>query len=140
MKQNPDFFNAYSSVYRPLTNHTNRILEKHELSSSYWRVIRVLETAKTKNFGEITDTLHIEKPAVTKILKKLATLGIVEIQRGQDKREKLVMLTALGIEKIAEIRAELNPFLENALEGLTQEQLMNAIDVLEKIQKNITKY
>jgi len=140
LKQNPDFFNAYSSVHRPLTNHTNRILEKHELSSSYWRVIRVLETAKTKNFGEITDTLHIEKPAVTKVLKKLATLGIVEIQRGQDKREKLVMLTTLGIEKIAEIRAELNPFLENALEGLSQEQLINAIEVLETIQKNITKY
>lgn len=140
MKQNPDFFNAYSSIHRPLTNHTNHILEKHELSSSYWRVIRVLETAKTKNFGEIADTLHIEKPAVTKVLKKLATLGIVEIQRGQDKREKLVMLTTSGIEKIAEIRAELNPFLENALEGLSQEQLINAIDVLETIQKNITKY
>lgn len=137
MKKNLEFFNAYSAVHRPLTNQMNRILEKHELSSSYWRVLRVLENKNTMNFGEITDTLYIEKPAVTKVLKKLSTLGIVEIQRGQDKREKLVMLTAFGMNKITEIRAELNPFLENSLDGLSPEQLANAIEVLQLIQKNI---
>ena len=49
------------------------------------------------------------------------------------------MLTALGNEKISAIRQELNPFLENAVKGLTQEQLNNAIEVLQIIQKNITK-
>lgn len=127
-------------MHRPLTNHTNRILEKYELSSSYWRVLRILETTESKNFGEITDALNIEKPAVTKIIKRLSTMGIVEIQRGQDKREKIVMLTAFGKEKISAIRSELNPFLENALEGLSQEQLNSAIEVLEIIQKNIIKY
>lgn len=137
MKNNLEFFNAYSSVHRPLTNHMNHILEKHNLSSSYWRVLRILEKKNTMNFGEITDVLYIEKPAVTKVLKKLADLGIVEIQRGQDKREKLVMLTDFGVKKVAEIRSDLNPFLENALEGLTPEQLANAIEVLQLIQKNI---
>lgn len=140
MKQNPDFFNAYSLVHRPLTNHTNHILEKYDLSSSYWRVLRILETAESKNFGDITDALHIEKPAVTKIIKKLSTMGIVEVQRGQDKREKIVMLTAFGKEKMDTIRSELNPFLEATLEGLSQEQLNNAIEVLEIIKKNIMKY
>ena len=140
MQQNPDFFNAYSLVHRPLTNHTNHILEKHDLSSSYWRVLRILEASETKVLGEITNALHIEKPAVTKIIKKLSTMGIVEIQRGQDKREKIVKLTTFGKEKVAAIRSELNPFLENALEGLNQEQLNNAIEVLQLIQKNITRY
>jgi len=140
LKQNPDFFNAYSLVHRPLTNHTNHILEKYDLSSSYWRVLRILETAESKNFGDITDALNIEKPAVTKIIKKLSTMGIVDIQRGQDKREKIVMLTALGKEKMDAIRSELNPFLEATLEGLSEEQLYNAIEVLEIIKKNIMKY
>jgi len=140
LKQNPDFFNAYSLVHRPLTNHTNRILEKHELSSSYWRVLRILEKAESKNFGDITNALMIEKPALTKIVKKLSTMGIVEIQRGQDKREKIVMLTEFGKKKIDAIRSELNPFLEAAIEGLSQEQLNSAIEVLEIIKKNITKY
>ena len=48
------------------------------------------------------------------------------------------MLTTSGKEKIAAIRQELNPFLENALKGLTQEQLNNAIEVLQIMKKNIT--
>ena len=140
LNQNSDFFNAYILTHRPLTNHTNRILEKHELSSSYWRVLRILETAESQNFGDITTALMIEKPALTKIVKKLSTMEIVEIQRGQDKREKIVMLTAFGKEKIRAIRSELNPFLESVLEGLSQEQLNNAIEVLETIQKNIKRY
>ena len=138
MKQNLDFFNAYVMVHRPLTNHTNRILEKHDISGSYWRVLRILEGSESKKFGEITDALTIEKPALTSIIKKLSALGVVEIVRGQDKREKIVMLTAFGKEKIAAIRQELNPFLENALKGLTQEQLNNAIEVLQIMKKNIT--
>ena len=139
LKQNLEFFNAYSLVYRPLTNHTNRIFEKHDLSGSYWRVLRILEGSESKKFGEITDALKIEKPALTNIIKKLAAIGFVEIQQGRDKREKIVMLTTLGNEKISAIRQELNPFLENAVKGLTQEQLNNAIEVLQIIQKNITK-
>lgn len=138
MKQNLEFFNAYSMVHRPLTNHTNRILEKHDISGSYWRVLRILEGSESKKFGEITDALKIEKPALTSIIKKLVELGVVEIHRGQDKREKIVMLTTFGKDKISAIRQELNPFLENALKGLTQEQLNIAIEVLQLMKKNIT--
>ena len=139
LKQQPDFFNSYSSVHRPLTNYTNHILEKHELSSSYWRLLRVLENGESKNYRDITNALKIEKPAVTKIIKKLSELEIVEIHSGQDKREKMVKLTPYGKRKMAEIRSDLNPFLEYALQGLSHEQLENAIQVLDTIRKNITK-
>lgn len=140
MDYNRDFFNAYSLVHRPLMNHINRILEKHHLSSSYWRVLRILDASESKRFGEITDALYIEKPALTKIIKKLAEMGFVHIQRGQDKREKIVMLTSLGKTEMAAIRQELNPFLAHALQGLSEEQIYNTIDVLQIIQKNITSY
>lgn len=140
MQQNLDFFSVYSSVYRTFTNQINHILEKYDLSSSYWRVLRIIEKTETKVLGEITNELYIEKPALTKIIKKLSEMGIVEIQRGQDKREKNVRLTRLGKEKVAEIRKELKPFLEKTLDGLTQEQLNSTIEVLQHIQKNITRW
>ena len=139
MNKNKDFFNEFSRTYRPITNHTNRILEKHGLSSSYWRVMRIIDTG-SKNFGDITDELLIEKPALTKIIKKLCDMGIVDIQRGLDKREKIVMLTVLGKEILADMRIELNPFLDHAVQGLSQEQLDNAKEVLQIIQKNIKSY
>ena len=139
MKKNPDFFSSYSLLHRPLTNITNNILEKHKLSSSYWRLLRVLENGESKSFRDITKALKIEKPSVTNIIKKLSDLEFVEIHSGQDKRVKMVKLTPYGMDKMAEIRGDLNPFLENSLKGLSQEQLENAMEVLDTIRKNITK-
>lgn len=140
MNSHADFFNEFSRTHRPFTNHSNRILEKHGLSSSYWRVMRIIDRAGAKNFGDITDELHIEKPALTKIIKKLSAMGMVEIQQGHDKREKIVLLTVLGREKMEAMRLELNPFLDHALQGLSPEQLDNAKDVLQLIQKNMMNY
>lgn len=127
-------------MYRPFTNQLNRILEKHGLSSSYWRVMRILDSGDAKIFGDITDKLYIEKPALTKIIKKLCEMEIVEIQRGHDKREKIVQLTELGKEKMTLIRSELDPFYDFALQGLSQEQIDSAIEVLKIVRKNIKEY
>lgn len=135
-----DFFKLYSLVHRPLTNFLNGILEKHELSSSYWRLLRVLENGESKNFRDITKELIVEKPAVTKFIKKLSDLEMIEIHSGHDKREKMVKLTPHGKDKMAEIRSELNPFLENLLEGLSQEQIDHAIEVLDTVRKNIERF
>ena len=140
LNTNADFFNEFSRTNRPFTNQSNQILEKHGLSSSYWRVIRIIAIAGSKNFGDITDELHIEKPALTKIIKKLCDMGIVEIQRGHDKREKIVLLTVLGRKKMDVMRLELNPFLNHALQGISQEQLDTAKEVLQIIQNNIMNY
>lgn len=115
------------------------MLERHGLSSSYWRVLRILETSARSNFGDITDALYVEKPALTKIIKKLADMGYVTVERGSDKREKVVVLTPFGHEKVRVIRSELDPFLANALDGITDEQLQSAIDVLCSMQQNITR-
>lgn len=127
-------------MYRPFTNQLNRILEKHGLSSSYWRVMRILDSGEAKIFGDITDKLYIEKPALTKIIKKLCEMEIVEIQRGHDKREKIVQLTEVGKEKMTLIRSELDPFYDFALQGLSQEQIDSAIEVLKIVRKNIKEY
>lgn len=140
MTEKLDFFKLYSLVHRPLTNFLNGILEKHELSSSYWRLLRVLENGESKNFRDITKELIVEKPAVTKFIKKLSDLEMIEIHSGHDKREKMVKLTQHGKDKMAEIRSELNPFLENLLEGLSQEQIDHAIEVLDTVRKNIERF
>lgn len=139
MDKKPDFFAVYSAAHRPITNAVNQVLEQYNLSSSYWRLLRVLENGELKNFSDVTKTLNIEKPAVTKIIKKLTELNYVEIHSGVDKREKMVKLTSYGLEKMLEIRSELNPILENMLDGISYEQLENAMHVLNTIRKNIIK-
>ena len=139
LKEKLDFFKSYSLVHRPLTNFINHILEKHAISSSYWRLLRVLENGESKNFGDISKELIVEKPAVTKMIKQLSVQEMVEIHSGHDKREKMVKLSQYGKEKLAVIRSDLNPFLEDLLKGLSQEQIEHAIEVLDTIRKNIER-
>ena len=139
MSSNTDFFNALSVVYRHLTNHSNKILEKYHISLSYWRVMRILDREGAKNFGEITTILQIEKPALTKIIKKLIEMNIVEIRRGMDKREKIISITNKGEQLLINIRQELDPILNKALENIPVEQTDMAKDLLLVIQKNFNK-
>lgn len=139
MSSNLDFFNAISVVHRHLTNHSNKILEKYGISLSYWRVMRILDRDGSKNFGEITTILQIEKPALTKIIKKLIEMNIVEIHRGMDKREKIISISPAGEELLIAIRRDLNPILNKALETIPPEQLDMAKDLLIAIQQNFNK-
>lgn len=140
MYSHADFFVEFSRTNRPFTTELNRLLEKHDLSSSYWRVLRIIEKSEVTPFGFISDVLQIEKPALTKIIKKLSDIQLVTIHRGDDKREKLVALTTLGSHKMADLRKELAPFLQHALTGVSQEQIDQTIDVLQIIQNNIKNY
>jgi len=135
-----DFFVEFTRTNRSFTNHTNRILEKHQLSSSFWRVMRILDKAAGKTFGEITDELQIEKPALTKIIKKLEAMNIVEISTGSDKREKIVVLTSTGKEILEQIRQELNPFIDHLLQGISDQELAQVKKVLQTIQQHMHTY
>jgi len=138
VKKNRDlFFSEYSSIYRLLNNHINRILENSGISGSYWRVLCILQRSGQANFGEISKRLYIEKPALTKIIKKLTAMGIVEIRLGRDKREKQIGLTSLGEEKIDQIGKELEPFMEQVFQGLTKEQVDVVFEIMELIKENI---
>ena len=77
-------------------------------------------------------------PSVTKLVQKLEELQFVEIKPGKDKREKIVHLTNDGVEKINEIQFALKPMLQNALNGVTNEEISMAKRVLAQIRKNIT--
>lgn len=125
-------------MYRPFINLINVHLEQYGLFSSQWGLLRLLAEKGPLTFGDIAIAMYIEKPSVTKLVQKLEELQFVEIKPGKDKREKIAHLTNNGIEKINEIQFTLKPMLQQALNGVTNEELYIAESVLAKIRKNIT--
>lgn len=126
-------------MYRPFTNQINLQLEKYQLYSSQWGVLRLLTDRGPHSLVEIANFMYIEKPSVTRLVQKLVEIGYVETVAGKDKREKLVQLTEQGEHIVQEIQAYLKPFLENALEGVTEQDIDIATQVLAKIRANIKK-
>lgn len=134
-----DFFNEYRLMYRPFTNHINLQLEKYQLYSSQWALLRLLTDRGPHSLVEIANFMYIEKPSVTRLVQKLVELGYVETVAGKDKREKLVRLTEHGENIVKEIQANLKPYLEGSLAGVSEKDIEIATRVLEKIRANIKK-
>ena len=134
-----EFFNEYRLMYRPFTNQINLQLEKYQLFSSQWGVLRLLTDRGPHSLVEIANYMYIEKPSVTRLVQKLVELDYVETVAGKDKREKIVQLTENGVEIVQEIQAYLKPFLEESLAGVSKQDIEIATQVLAKIRANIKK-
>jgi len=134
-----DFFNQYRLMYRPFINQVNVQLEEYQLYSSQWAVLRLLNDKGRHSFVEIAHYMSIEKPSVTRFVQKLVELGYVETVAGKDKREKLVQLTTYGEEIVQEIKAHLRPLFEQALTGVSRQEIEIATQVLTKICENINR-
>lgn len=134
-----DFFNEYRLMYRPFTNQINLQLEKYQLYSSQWGLLRLLTDKGPHSLVEIANFMYIEKPSVTRLVQKLVELGYVETVAGKDKREKLVQLTEHGESIVQEIQVYLKPFLEDSLADVSEKDIEIATQVLAKIRANIKK-
>ncbi|MFJ7951666.1 MarR family winged helix-turn-helix transcriptional regulator [Lysinibacillus sp. NPDC096418] len=134
-----DFFNEYRLMYRPFTNQINLQLEKYQLYSSQWGLLRLLMDKGPHSLVGIANYMYIEKPSVTRLVQKLIELGYVETVAGKDKREKLVQLTEHGENIVHEIQAYLKPFLEDSLAGVSEQDIEIATQVIAKIRANIKK-
>lgn len=134
-----EFFNQYRLMYRPFINLVNMQLEKYQLYSSQWAVLRLLMDKGPHTFVDIANFMFIEKPSVTRLVQKLVELGYVETVAGRDKREKLVQLTAYGEGLVQEIQAHLKPTMEQALAGVSEKDIEIATKVLANICANINR-
>ena len=134
-----EFFNQYRLMYRPFINLVNMQLEKYQLYSSQWALLRLLMDKGPHTFVDIANFMFIEKPSVTRLVQKLLELGYVETVAGRDKREKLVQLTAYGAGLVQEIQAHLKPTMEQALAGVSEKDIEIATQVLANICANINR-
>lgn len=134
-----EFFNQYRLMYRPFINQLNVQLERYQLYSSQWAVLRFLKDKGPHSFVDIANFMSIEKPSVTKLVHKLVELGYVDTVVGKDKREKLVHLSTYGEELVQEIKSQLSPFFEQALAGVPQQDIEIATQVLARICMNINQ-
>lgn len=131
------FFNEYRLMYRPFINRFNLQLEEHGLFSSQWALLRLLVDKGGLSYGEIAAEMYIEKPSVTTLVQKLIDMDYLQVVPGKDKREKIVHLTEGGEKKVKEIHQQLLPMFEQALAGLSVQEIEIATHVLAEIRVNL---
>ncbi|MBD0407242.1 MarR family transcriptional regulator [Bacillus sp. 1021] len=100
---------------RLITKKANERLEPFGLYSSQWSILYCLKTIGPMTQKEIWSYLNVEAPTVTRTIKRLEENGWIQREQGEDKREKLVVLTKEAELKYDCINQEMLKFEEDML-------------------------
>lgn len=127
-------FHALFQKSRYITNALNEVLKKHNLYSSQWTILFCLHNHGPMTLTQIWKYLNVEAPSITRAVARLETLGWVQRVEGEDKREKIVMLSAMAEEKFPAIKNTILAFEEEMVGSLTVDEQQQFIKLLEKMK------
>ncbi|WP_431189496.1 MarR family winged helix-turn-helix transcriptional regulator [Aciduricibacillus chroicocephali] len=124
-----------NQTVRLLNKKTNETLMEFGLFSSQWTILYCLDKKGQLSQTEISHYLNVERPTVTRTIRKLEENGWIIRTKGEDKRENLISLSEEALEKMPSIQNKIRTFENEQLGNLTD----NEIDTLNALMKKIMK-
>ncbi|MCS4486010.1 MarR family winged helix-turn-helix transcriptional regulator [Staphylococcus americanisciuri] len=89
-------FDHVTKLYRPYVKLIQPLLDAYQLHPAQWLILKDIHQHPETTLVQVSKRRSIEKPTARKILKVLDERGLLSIQPGQDKREKLLTLSIEG--------------------------------------------
>ncbi|MGY0694128.1 MarR family winged helix-turn-helix transcriptional regulator [Virgibacillus sp. FSP13] len=126
-------------LYRPFENRLNVQLSKHNLHRAQWTILYYLHNYGPATHVEISHYQGVEKPTITRTFSRLEELDYVEKVPSKDKREKRMQLTELGKTVYENVRVTIDQFEQEILEGISEEEQLEIIRIMEEIRNNTMK-
>lgn len=131
------FFTTLKLISRPYSSKMHDLLMPLGLTEIQWGLIRILQEEGPSTFTDVAAYWRVEKPSVTPIAQKLVDQDLIYIGTGQDKRQKVMHLTSLGVLKYKEAKLIVEAFQMDLLKGITEEERKITERVLEKLLVNL---
>nr|WP_240465390.1 MarR family transcriptional regulator [Neobacillus thermocopriae] len=129
-----------SFTIRPFDTQLSEILRNHGIQRSEWSVLYTIVHEPDITAAEIAKRLTFEKPNMTRIIKDLTNAGYIDVETSaEDKRRKHLRITPLGKEKYLEARVTIDAFEMEILEGVTEEERIHLLRILEKMRTNLNR-
>lgn len=122
---------------RFLSKVINERLQDHGLFQSQWSILFCI-----KEFGPMSQTdiwkyLNVEAPTVTRTINKLEKNGWVIRQKGEDQREKIIILTQKAFNELPKIEADIQAFEENLLKDIPTSEREQLVALLKKVGSTV---
>lgn len=131
------FFQHYFRLYRPLITSLNALLSPFELSYSLWQVVYYLKKNGASTLVDISTYFDVEKPSITRRVRRLEELQMVEQIPGADRREKIIQLTKTGEAVYRECRNKITALENSLMEGISGEEQSVIFQSLPKVRETI---
>ena len=111
---NNDFFNSFIGVYRPYIKLTQPILDKHDIHTGQWLVLRDIANFQPTTLVKISHRRSIENLQLVKLLRSyLKIIGLLLLKVMT--KEKLLSLTPVGKALFDAINEEVTVVQENII-------------------------
>ena len=125
------------SISGILQRETNRLLLPYQLNQQQFSILFEITKANELKQKNMVNRLILEKSHVSKVVKKLQSMGLVHIIPSKDdKRSALLKPTAKGIKLVAECRTLFQKWNKEwfaQFDGQELEQILNSTDRLQKV-------
>lgn len=126
------FKRAMAAVRRLRGRETHR---PGELTDAQYSLLFCLRDQSQMSLRDLADAADLSPASVTEMLEGLAAAGLVERQRSdRDRRVVFTSLTADGRVLVEERRARFEPLLRAALEPFSEDELVVAAAVLDRLR------
>ena len=100
----PCFCNALRQASRAVSRLYDEELRSVGLRTTQYSLLRVLARAGQVRQGDLGGLIHLDETTLTRNVRPLVAAGWVSVRSGDDRREKLVTITAAGNAKLAQAR------------------------------------
>lgn len=131
-------FTAYADFHRPYVAMLNRALAPYGLYSAQWAVLRRLYYLEEPiNIAVLARRHAVETPTMTNWIKKLVQLAYVDVERGEDRRERKAALSEKGRVIAEEILGRIAIVQETILGDASKQDKKAVIAMFEMMKKNL---
>lgn len=127
-------FREINKIVRNLNLYKNKVSKNHELNDTEFELVRYISKREYRQMNEVAEYLNVDKALVTRMSRKLESLGYIEILEDQsDKRKKLLKCLDKGF-KIKDTMFEVeNKYFEYVTSSLSDEEKAEFLKYVNKV-------
>ncbi len=117
-----------------------KILAKHGITKSTYRILTVLREAQPCSVTYLADTALIKRTTVSRIIDRMNQMGLVSAGQGdEDGRVTEVRMTKEGRALLDQLTPIIARLFERATEGLTHAELTRLVATLQIMSTNLSR-
>ena len=119
-----------------LQRESNRLLLPYQLNQQQFSILFEIAKAKEVQQKNMVNRLLLEKAHVSKVVKKLQAMGLIDILPfPDDRRSALLSTTAKGQKLVDECRAIFHKWNKEWFEHFNAKELLQILESVDKLQK-----
>ena len=128
------FGRLVSRTARQWRRAADRRLQPMGLTEATWLPLLHVARARTPlRQKDLAADLAVDNSTVVRLLDELQANGLVERREGDDRRAKVIMLTASGRAIVTRVEREIQAMRKEVLAGVSEPDLRTAYAVLEQV-------